>query len=610
MSTLDDDDEVANSDGAEIEPALEIDSVDPDTNDLDNEAAGEAGFAEHLEEAALTAAAEMQANESIEAAESAAVAQAKKKAAAARRKTTAPDIIRLAHANYTFGIDQDGASYALTHHGHIVRPLKGSRGSLSRELAALSFAKTGKTASSTVMGEAMSVLEHECEQIEPKTVHLRVARHSDAFYIDLGDVAEHFVKITAAGWQTLPGDADSPVLFRRTALNKALPIPESGGDFAKVWDFVNVPNEGDRQVTLAWMVGAIILVGLPCPIFALLGEQGTAKTSAMRFTTALFDPTTAPVRSPPNDVEKMKHATHGSRVTCFDNLSSIPVWLSDAMCRVVTGEADVDRALYTNGDLHVISTQGVLGFTGITVGAMAGDLSERCVWGHLAVIPASGRLSERDLKARWAKKYPSMVGGLFDLIVKALGELPNVKLAEKPRMADFAEVLKALDLANDTSGLEHYLGAQAGVAAEHVETDPVAMAMTERIHGPWKGTSKELYALLPSPRDDRYWPTARGLHRAVLRLAPDLRASGWVVVETKGDPQSKRAATWTLEPPAGTTPAPRKETDDDRVARRLLELGPDLTAHVISEHSGYLQRYGCRLCVSLAPNSYTSGEDS
>src|SRR5690625_5555302 len=60
-----------------------------------------------------------------------------------------------------------------------------------------------------------------------------------------------------------------------------------------------------------------------------------------------------------------------------------------------------------------------------------------------------------------------------------LQKLPEVDLAEKPRMADFAEVLAALDLATGASGLEYYTLSQESVASSIVATDDFLVALAE-----------------------------------------------------------------------------------------------------------------------------------
>jgi hypothetical protein len=145
-----------------------------------------------------------------------------------------------------------------------------------------------------------------------------------------------------------------------------------------------------------------------------------------------------------------------------------------------------------------------------------------------------------------------MLGGLLDLVVVMLEALPDVNLKEKPRMADFAEVLAALDLATGSRALEHYTRAQDGIAEEIVDTDKFLGAIASKITQRWVGTGKDLYSLLPRPLDDKYWPEERGVSGKLRRSAPDLRKSGWTVEEIKPDPASKRPKTWVLMPPEVT----------------------------------------------------------
>lgn len=474
-----------------------------------------------------------------------------KKGEKPEKKSASQQLVEIAKEVYDFGVDTDGKAFGVRKGGHVVRPLVNGRFSLRKELGGLYCELTGRPASQNALAEAVGVLEYFAEkQGEPVALALRAARPNDgAIYIDMGDKAERVLLITDDGWQILDGDEPIPVFFRRTNLTAALPTPERGGDLEHLWQFVNMKSEEDRQVLRSWLVAAYALVGSPCPILALLGEQGTAKTSSARRAFSLVDPSNAPVRRPPNDIDKLLHGVHSSRGTVFDNLSSIPRWLSDGLCRCVTGESDVDRKLYTDEDARVIKVQAVIGFTGIDVGSLAGDLAERCVWGDLEVIPATARRSERELNTAWDAAYPSMLGGLLDLVVATLQKLPDVNLVEKPRMADFAEVLAALDLATGSTGLAHYVHSQNSVAEDIVDTDKFLQAITAKITTRWEGTGKEIYELLPRPADDKYWPEQRGVSGKLRRSAPDLRKSGWTVEEVRPDPKSKRPKTWILVPP-------------------------------------------------------------
>lgn len=468
-----------------------------------------------------------------------------------KKKSPAARLVEIATECYDFFEDADGGQIGLRKGGHVVRPLKGERGSVSRELGRLYRDETGQVPTSNALGEAVNVLGYYCQEGGKVRTHLRVARDgAEALYIDMGDLTEHVIRLTADGWEVLGADADIPVKFRRTVLTNPMPMPESGGDLELLWSHVNMHREQDRQVLRGWLVAAMLLADLPCPVLALLGEQGTAKTSAMRTVVSLIDPNAAPARAVPADAKSLTHACHGSRVSPFDNLSSIPRWMSDALCRAVTGDSIVEREYYTNSGIHVRTIKSVVCFTGIDVGVLAGDFAERCVWANLDVIPPSRRRSEADLGREWEVAYPKIVGGLLDLVVKTLGQLPNVALEERPRMADFAEVLCALDLALDANGLDHYLSSQESVAEDIVATDPFLIILTDTITSRWEGTAKELHTELPRQSDDKYAVTARGMSGKLKRVAPDLRKAGWSISEVKPDVMSKRASMWVIEPPA------------------------------------------------------------
>ncbi|MGO3505768.1 hypothetical protein ACTXLB_15065 [Brachybacterium tyrofermentans] len=200
------------------------------------------------------------------------------------KKSAAQQLTELALDCYDLGIDDDGQAFGVRKGGHVARPLLNSRFSVRKELGGLFYRQTGKPASQNALTEAIAVLEAEAENAgEPQKLFLRAARpNPDEIVIDMGDKNERVIHITPKGWDVRDANSDVPVIFRRTNLTAALPTPEPGGDLEQLWQFVNMTSENDRQVLRGFLVAAHVLVGLLCPILALLGEQGTAKTSSAR----------------------------------------------------------------------------------------------------------------------------------------------------------------------------------------------------------------------------------------------------------------------------------------------------------------------------------------
>jgi hypothetical protein len=88
------------------------------------------------------------------------------------------------------------------------------------------------------------------------------------------------------------------------------------------------------------------------------------------------------------------------------------------------------------------------------------------------------------------------LAGLLDLVVGVLKNLPRVRLATLPRMADFARVLAAMDNADisDKKILHIYLGQRSRIAEDVVQSDPVACAIVAMLSNQttWKGTISDL----------------------------------------------------------------------------------------------------------------------
>jgi hypothetical protein len=83
---------------------------------------------------------------------------------------------------------------------------------------------------------------------------------------------------------------------------------------------------------------------------AIAGEQGSAKTVLSKLLRALVDPSVAPVRALPRDERELFIAASHSHVLAFDNLSGLPPWLSDTLCRLTSGGAFSTRQLFTDQD--------------------------------------------------------------------------------------------------------------------------------------------------------------------------------------------------------------------------------------------------------------------
>ncbi|MCE0535756.1 hypothetical protein LWF15_09540 [Kineosporia rhizophila] len=443
-------------------------------------------------------------------------------------------LVALAEESYRLVQGMDGRAYAVDRRGPAVAlPLRGRDG-LRQRLARTYYTETNSAASSSALSDAMTVIEGMAAESPAETVGLRVAAHPGGMILDLGDATGRVVRIEPGRWWI---EAHSPVLFRRTALTQPLPVPQRPGSLDGFRQLLNVDDDGFALI-VAWLLAALI-PNIPHPILALLGEQGTAKSTAAAFCVGLIDPSPAPLRSAPKDVKAWAVTATASWTVALDNVSTIAPWFSDTLCKAVTGDGIVDRALFTDDDVTVLAFRRVIALTSIDAGSLAGDLAERMVPVELQRITPDRRRPDADVAADYRQAQPATLAALLDLLAGVLAALPTVELAELPRMADFARMLAALDTVTGWNSLAAYQ--QRTNESNHavVESDPFATAITAMVKGTvagWAGTIAELLATITPEHPPRGWPrTNRAAGGHLRRISPALRACGINVEATKSN---------------------------------------------------------------------------
>lgn len=461
-------------------------------------------------------------------------------------ESVATQLVRLAVAGYRFAQDETGRAFAVKLDGPAIAvPLEGGRGALRDELARCYFEEHGKAAAKSALADAVTTLAGMAASAPTEPLALRSAvLGDDRVVVDLGRPDGHAVMVTADGWELVER---SPVTFRRTELTGPLPDPVHGEGVGALRRLVNVTDEVAALV-FGYLV-ATFLTDMPRPILAAFAEQGAGKTSMVRTLVAAVDPSPVPLRAAPSNLEGWVVAAAGSSVVALDNLSTIPEWLSDALCRAATGEGLVRRKLYSDDALAVTTMRRSVILTTIDAGALRGDLAERLVAIELERIDPTQRMTDADLAAALDRDHPAILAAILDALAGVLAHRPKLPPdVELPRMADFGRVLAALDAWAGTDALGTYRDGLDRVAFDVVEGDPLANALrTVALTGGFDGTAAELLNHIaalrpPTPKGTKapWWPTSpRMLAGAVRRSSPALRVVG-VAVDTRRTGSARR----------------------------------------------------------------------
>jgi hypothetical protein len=207
------------------------------------------------------------------------------------------------------------------------------------------YRAAGTAASAAVINGAIDQLEARAQFDGPeRLVHIRVAEHNGVLYLDLADSQWRVVEVTPASWQIISAP---PVRFHRPPGLLPLPAPQSGGSILALQALLNLTSYDDFILVVAWLSAAMRPAG-PYPLLALAGEQGSAKTVTCKILKALIDPSIAPVRTLPRDERELMIAANNIHTLAFDNVSGLPAWLSDALCRLASGGSLAVRQLYSD----------------------------------------------------------------------------------------------------------------------------------------------------------------------------------------------------------------------------------------------------------------------
>ncbi len=497
-------------------------------------------------------------------------ADAEGEASRAERESQAKQLVRLALATTELFHTPAGEAFASVPVGDHLETWPLRSRAARQWLARRAFDRTGRVPGSQALADALTLLEgHALFAGAERPVHVRLAGHDGAIYLDLGDGCWRVAAITAQGWRVIPAKA-APVRFWRPRGMLPLPAPVPGGSLAELDPFLNLATESDRRLVLGFLLGALRPRG-PYPILVVHGEQGSGKSTLARVLRELVDPNALALRAEPRSIDDLMIAAANGWVQVYDNLSSLPQWMSDAFCRLSTGGGLAKRELYSDRDETLLDAQRPVIINGIEELATRPDLLDRALIVYLPRLTDDHRLPEAVFWHAFDRARPRLLGALLDTVAVGLRNLDRVRLDRPPRLADFAIWVTACEPALPWPAggfLDAYAGNRESAHELALEASPIVEPLRQLVReagGEWTGTATELLDDLTrrltggdGHRLPRGWPgNGRALSNALRRLSPNLRAVG-LAVEFSRTPgrDSRRLVTITAMSPEPSPPRP------------------------------------------------------
>lgn len=378
-----------------------------------------------------------------------------------------------------------------------------------------------------VLGYLEGIAEYSQNVYDPA---MRVIEAGESLFYDTGRDDMTVVEFGGGGWRYIKG---APVRFARgqgsLAQVDAVPSKVALRDHLK--EFVRA-SPRDLALMEAWLIGAMKPSG-PYPILIMNGEQGSAKSTTTRVLARIIDPHAREIREPPSGARDLVAAVHNSFVLAFDNVSRIPPWFSDSLCRLATGTGAIGgRALYTDADEFAFMATRPIILNGIPDFVEREDLADRTLNVSLPAIPPEARRDDDSFWKEFSARLPEILGSLYAAVARAHAEFPNVVLDEAPRMANFARWVRA-GLGKEADVFLQALSEDRKEAAEAlIEHSQLAQAVIEffdKDGDAFVGTLPDLMRKLSmyASGDKDFWPrTPLQMINAFKRISPVLRKVG------------------------------------------------------------------------------------
>jgi hypothetical protein len=374
----------------------------------------------------------------------------------------------------------------------------------------------------------------------------RIAWRDNTLWYDFTNDKYQVLKLNKNNWEIVD---TAPIIFKRYSHHKPQVLPIKDGDIKLFLKYVNITNK-DHQLLLLVFIVSCFIPDFPHPMLIVFGPQGSSKSTLGKMIGAINDPSVIEIGTIPNNLKDLVQALAHHHFSFFDNLSYISDETSDLLCKAITGGGFTKRELYSDDEDIIYNFMRCIGMNGINLVANRPDLLERSLLLELERIDPSNRKDEGSLYKEFYNDLPSILGGIFDTLVKALQLQPAIPRENLPRMADFAiwgsAIAEALGHTKEEfiSAYQINTGRQVEMLLSDNAIATTLFAFMEDKFD-WQGTCTELLKELSFSNVDTYekhWPKGAGaLSRKLNELRTPLKQMGYeVTITTSGTARSVR----------------------------------------------------------------------
>lgn len=453
------------------------------------------------------------------------------------RESATDQLIEIGQANAKFFTNANNEGCATICKNGIYQHVLLDSEEFAHYLRILFYQKTSQAPSQDALGRAVGLFKAiAMESGEKYSMTTRVKEANGNFYYNLNNKEKSIVKVTAKCIKIIKTKTPYFLPNRNTA-SQVKPDLDNG-DMSLLKKYLRMTHENYFVLLLVYIVTCII-ESIPHPILIICGEKGASKSTSSRIIKSIVDPSNSDILSMPTTLESLELILTSNYMPVFDNIDSIRQVESDMFCITSTGGAIIKRKLYTNNDLQISTFKQCLILNGISVVASKADILDRSLLIELERIKDSDLKEERKIWKDFENDKPRILGGIFNVLHKAMSIYDDISLKKMYRMADFTKwgcaIAEALGYGKDVF-LEALEQNRSKLNDETISQDIVATATLAFMKNrkEWSGSVTELYSELKQialvqgiDTYSRVWPKAANvLSRRLNEIKSNLLSMG------------------------------------------------------------------------------------
>src|SRR6476659_4307501 len=274
-----------------------------------------------------------------------------------------------------------------------------------RFLFKLYYDMCGKPANPESINKVVNTLQAKAEFGDIQyLLSLRVAEYTGDLYYDLTNEKHQSIKISQKGTWEIINKTPIPLFKRYNQIPQTLPSivvvvdPVSEDQDTLENFFSKLTNIKDKEDKLIAKVALItwFIPNIPHFILIVHGGKGSAKSTFLSMIKSIIDPAKPSLFTIHDEKQEFIQQIAHNYMSIYDNLKYNPKWLSDEVCKAITGIGQTKRVLFTVEDDKVFEYKHCLLFNGINVAFSEPDVIDRSISIELSEIKPENRKTEKE----------------------------------------------------------------------------------------------------------------------------------------------------------------------------------------------------------------------